>query len=189
MRVLTLTSSELSSGTDTWAATLTNAANATAQSEWQRIDLCDAPSRVGLVSPLAGANTSSDVVFSWNASTVALGFPCVESGAGTQSLTVVVRNATSGEAVASHLLTRADVEAGTASWNASAELGKATVLGEQCTWEVQASNGDEVVTSEVRNFTVAMLSCALLACQNNGRCEVDKATGAPFCVCPKGLHW
>ena len=54
-----------------------------------------------------------------------LGFPCVESGAGTQSLTVVVRNATSGEAVASHLLTRAEVEAGTASWNASAELGKA----------------------------------------------------------------
>ena len=68
--------------TYTWAATLTNAANATAQSEWQRIDLCDAPSRVGLVSPLAGANTSSDVVFSWDASTVELGFPCVESGAG-----------------------------------------------------------------------------------------------------------
>ena len=80
------------------------------------------------------------------------------------------------------------MEAGTASWNASAELGKGTVLGEQYTWEVQTSNGDEVVTSEVRNFTVAMLSCALLACQNNGRCEVDKATGAPFFV-TQGLQW
>ena len=59
------------------------------------------------------------------------------------------------------------------------------MLVEQCTWEVQASNGDEVVTSDVRNFTVAMLSCALLACQNNGRCEVDKETGVPFCVCSK----
>ena len=186
--MVTSNSSELSNGTYTWAATLTNAANATAQSEWQRIYLCDAPSRVGLVSPLAGANTSSDVVFSWDAATVALGFPCVESGAGTQSLTVVVRNATSGEAVASHLLTRAEVEAGTASWNASAELGKATVLGELYTWEVQTSNGDEVVTSEARIFTVAMLSCALLACQNNGRCAVDETTGALFCVCPKGLQ-
>ena len=79
------------------------------------------------------------------------------------------------------------MEAGTASWNASAELDKATVLGELYTWEVQTSNGDEVVTSEVRNFTVAMLSCALLACQNNGRCVVDEATGAPHCVCPKGF--
>ena len=80
------------------------------------------------------------------------------------------------------------MEAGTASWNASAELGKATVLGEQCTWEVQTSNGDEVVMSDVRNFTVAKLSCALLACQNNGRGAVDEATGAPFCV-PQGLQW
>ena len=54
------------------------------------------------------------------------------------------------------------------------------MLGEHYTWEVQTSNGDEVVTSEVRNFTVAVLSCALLACQNNGR--------AALCV-PKGLHW
>ena len=57
----------------------------------------------------------------------------------------------------------------------------------QCTWEVQTSNGDEVVTPEVRNFTVVMLPCALLACQNNGRCVADAETGAPFCVCPKGF--
>ena len=52
---------------------------------------------------------------------------------------------------------------------------------------MQTSNGDEVVTSEERNFTVGMLSCVLLACQNNGRCAVDEATGDPFCVCPKGF--
>ena len=88
----------------------------------------DAPSRVELVSPEEDANVSSEVVFEWNSSTVALGYPCSDSVALQGKLVVIVANLTTGEEIFSKAFTGSDVEAGVAKWDASNELGRIALV-------------------------------------------------------------
>ena len=162
-----------------WTATVTNAAGQTVSSEQQALIVCDEPSTVELLTPPLNANTSSEVVFAWNKSTVSLGFPCVENPAESPSLTVVVRDTATGTIVAQRRVTVTMINTGVASWDASEALGAVAEYGHSYQWSVVTSNGDVTTESEPHDFTVTRMTCAMLRCQNGARCaSVDDTTSS-----------
>ena len=178
--------SNASYGTYTWVAALTNAAGRTTQSAQESFVVCDLPGLVELTSPVTNTNTSNEIVFEWNASTVSLGYPCGQA-THQENLTVVVEDADTYGRVASKPFTKsAVILGGVKSWDATEVLGDVLEFGKSYRWYVVVSNGEEVTAATPWTFTVTKMTCALLHCKE-GTCATNTTDGALFCACRPGF--
>ena len=177
--------SNITYGKYTWVATLTNAAGSVTKSSREMLIVCDQPAALELLGPDSELNTSNEIVFEWNASTVSFGYPCTDGVKEDKSLTVVVEDIETGAEVLSKRIPETTALE-RPKWDGTDDLGDVLEFGRSYKWHIVVKNVDESIMSEERNFTVTKMTCALLHCKE-GTCATNTTDGALFCACRPGF--